>query len=463
MNNFKRRSFLLGSTAALAFGGRVKPGMAQSAAVKDPNLLKTTLTPTGAERAGNADGSIPPWTGGYTTVPAGYVSGQPRPDPYASDKPLFSINAQNVSQHADKLPQGAIELINRYPATYRVDIYPTRRSHALPQYVYDNTFLNVTRAQVSPDGLNVTGAYGGVPFPIPSSGVEVMWNHLTSYQGESFKALNANYVTPNGGARFLSTLGQLTSNSPYYVKDGSPETFNGVYKEFVVETIAPPYQSGVAVLSIAPLNAAAHPPKTLQYLPGQRRVREAPDLAYDTPNFLSGGIENFDEAFNYDGRLDQYDFKLIGKKEMYVPYNNNKCFLTSYDDQLMPHHYSPDVLRWELHRVWVVELSLLPGARNVDARRVEYVDEDSWCAVAADIYDGGGTYYKFFHGIVINCFEVPLTLGNGTRVAYDLHKGDYAYSVGCDPSVTELHYKFSGPIPASYFTANTLVSLQGGN
>jgi hypothetical protein len=462
MKNLKRRAFLMASTATLTVGGRVKSGLAQTAVVKDPNLLKTTLTPMGSERAGNADGSIPPWTGGYTTVPAGYVSGQPRPDPYSDDKVILSITAQNASQYADRLPQGAIELMNRYP-TYRIDVYPTRRSHALPQYVYDNTFQNVTRAQISPDGLGVTGAYGGIPFPIPSSGVEIMWNHLTAYEGESLKALNANYVTPNGGERFLSTLGQLTSNSPYYFRDGSPKSFNGIYKEFIVDTIAPPYQSGVAILTMSPLNAAEHPPKSLQYLPGQRRVREAPDLAYDTPNFLSGGVENWDETFNYDGRLDQYDFKIIGKKEMYVPYNNNKCYLTSYDDQLMPHHYNPDILRWELHRVWVVEMTLLPGARNVDARRVEYVDEDSWCSLAVDIYDGGGAYYKFFHSITINCYEVPLTLGNAPTIGYDLHKGDYVYNVGCDPSVTELQFKFSTPVQASYFSSNTLVSLQGGN
>jgi hypothetical protein len=154
-------------------------------------------------------------------------------EPNAEVKDLFlpvsmaSISAQPTDT---LLLEGAIELMQRYPS-YRIDVYPTRRSHALPQYVYDNTALNVTRAQISADGLGVTGAYGGIPFPIPASGVEVMWNHLTAYEGESLKALNGNYVTPNGGERFLSTLGQLTSNSPYYFRDGSPETFNGIYNE----------------------------------------------------------------------------------------------------------------------------------------------------------------------------------------------------------------------------------------
>jgi hypothetical protein len=461
MNNMKRRSLLFGTTAALV-GAGLRPVFAQTAPARDPSLLTTTLTPFGAERAGNADGTIPAWTGGITSAPAGYVSGTPRPDPFADDKVQFSINAQNVAQYADKLPQGAVEMMKRYP-TYRVDVYPTHRPHALPNYVYDNIARNVTRAQLSADGTAVSGAFGGVPFPIPANGSEVMWNHLTSYQGEGLKALNSNYVVASSGQKYLASLATVVSDFPYYHKDASAEDFKGIYKQYIVDTIAPAYQAGVAILAVQQLDSKAHPPKTMQYLPGQRRVREAPDLAYDNPNFLDGGVGNFDETFVYDGRMDQYDFKLVGKKEIYVPYNNNRSFLASYDTQLGPHHYNPDVLRWELHRVWVVEMTLLPGARNVDARRVMYVDEDCWVALACDIYDASGAYWKFLHAFVINASELPTTLANATNVNYDLHKGDYAYNVGCDPSVTELQFKFTPPLAQSYFSSQTLVSLQGGN
>jgi hypothetical protein len=460
MKNINRRSLLLG-TAAAALGAGLKPVIAR-AATPDASLLKTTLTPFGAERAGNADGSIPAWTGGYSTVPAAYVSGQPRPDPFADDKMLFSINTQNVSQYADRLPQGVIEMMKLYP-TYRVDVYPTRRSHAMPQYVYDNIALNVSRAQLSADGTAVTGAFGGAPFPIPSNGAMVMWNHLTAYQGEALKSLNSNYVVTSSGQKYLASLATVTSDFPYYHRDGSAEAFSGIYKQFIVDTLAPAYQAGFALMSIQQLDAKSHPPKTMEYLPGQRRVREAPDLAYDNPNTLAGGIGNFDEDFVYDGRMDQYDFKLVGKKEMFVPYNNNRCFLTSYDDQLGPKHYNPDVLRWELHRVWVVEMTLLPGARNVDARRVMYVDEDSWVALTCDVYDASGAYWKFLHNFVINAFELPTNLANSTTVLYDLHKGNYVYNVGCDPSVSSLQFKFMDPLPQSYFSSQTLVSMQGGN
>ena len=39
--------------------------------------LGQDLTPSGAEKAGNADGTIPAWTGGLTEAPAGFVEGTP--------------------------------------------------------------------------------------------------------------------------------------------------------------------------------------------------------------------------------------------------------------------------------------------------------------------------------------------------------------------------------------------------
>ena len=98
--------------------------------------LGQDLTPVGAEKAGNADGTIPAWTGSMTTVPEGLEyggDGTPLPDPYGDEKPLFSINAQNVDEHADKLSAGMVALIKLRPDTYRMDIYPTHRDGGYPQ------------------------------------------------------------------------------------------------------------------------------------------------------------------------------------------------------------------------------------------------------------------------------------------------------------------------------------------
>ncbi|MFD2883816.1 DUF1329 domain-containing protein [Pseudomonas lini] len=123
-------------------------GMSLAQAAVSPEQaarLKTELTPLGGERAGNADGSIPPWNGGYTKVAPGYKAGDKRADPFAGEKPLYSIKASNMEQYASGLAEGTKLLLKKYP-DYRLDVYPTHRSAAAPQWVYDNTGKNATRA-----------------------------------------------------------------------------------------------------------------------------------------------------------------------------------------------------------------------------------------------------------------------------------------------------------------------------
>src|SRR6185503_18298037 len=128
--------------------------------------LKSTLTPVGAEKAGNKASTIPAWDGGLAKAPPGYKNGDVRPDPYADEKPVLSINAKNMVQYADKLTDGVQALMKKYP-DFRIDVYPTHRTAAAPQSVYDNTFRNATQAKTVDGGHGVEGAWGGIPFPIP--------------------------------------------------------------------------------------------------------------------------------------------------------------------------------------------------------------------------------------------------------------------------------------------------------
>src|SRR5207302_332555 len=128
--------------------------------------LGAELTPLGGEKAGNADGSIPAWTGGLkSALEAGfpnYHPGDHYPDPYANDKPLLTINSANLTQYASKLTEGHKALFRKY-ADYKMLVYPTHRSAAVPQSVYDATKRNATTGKLVPDGNGVTGAIGGVP------------------------------------------------------------------------------------------------------------------------------------------------------------------------------------------------------------------------------------------------------------------------------------------------------------
>ena len=138
----------LHSATALLIGALLASPFVHAAVSADEVAkLKTDLTPFGAEKAGNKDGSIPAWAGGYTTPIAGDKVGGRRGDPFSGEKPLFSITAKNADQYADKLTDGVKAMLKKYPDSYRLDVYKTQRTAAAPQWVYDNTAKNAVRAQ----------------------------------------------------------------------------------------------------------------------------------------------------------------------------------------------------------------------------------------------------------------------------------------------------------------------------
>lgn len=418
--------------------------------------LKTTLTPTGAERAGNKDGTIPAWDGGYTKVPAGYKTGDPRPDPFADEKPVLVINADNVAQYDDKLAEGVKQLIKKFPKTFKVEVYPAHRTAAAPQWVYDNIFKNATRAKTTNGGLTLEGAYGGIPFPIPKDGFEVMWNHQLAWQGVAVDRTVGAWVKPVSGPAVLSAEVTDYDQFPYYYPDGSLETFKGIYnlrKNFLT---APPYQAGNAVLYKTPVDQFNHPQDAWQYFPGQRRVRKIPNLAYDTPNFFVSGVQNFDEFAVLFGPMDRYSMKLIGKKEMYVPYNMNRWWGADPDQKMTDGHPNPDYLRFELHRVWVVEATVASGKRNVLAKRTFYVDEDTWEGLMGDSWDAAGSYWRLDLAFPVIIWELPGVI-TWTNMTYDFHTGTYCIPAEMGKSREPRQYTImSKPWPETEFSADTL-------
>ena len=144
-------SLLVGLCSTVAF-----------APVAFANELGASQTPVGAERAGNADGTIPSWEGGLTQVPDGWKPGDPRVDPFANEKALFTITAENVDQHADKLTPGQIALLKRYPG-YTMPVYTSHRTCALPDRNYQQTIANLSGAVMNSDN-QVEAGFGGVLF-----------------------------------------------------------------------------------------------------------------------------------------------------------------------------------------------------------------------------------------------------------------------------------------------------------
>ncbi|WP_332852176.1 DUF1329 domain-containing protein [Duganella sp. S19_KUP01_CR8] len=393
---------------------------------EEAKQLGASLTAFGAEKAGNKDGTIPEYTGGLTAIPAEFVKGSGiRPDPYAADKPRLVITGKNLAGQEDKLTAGTRELLKRFPS-YRVDVYPTHRSVNYPKFVNDNTAKNAVTAKTIDGGVGLDGALAGVPFPIPKSGYEVMWNHLLRYQGQAMFIRYDSWNIDVSGRPTLATTGEIYQEFPLSdAKRTETAKQSDVFFRTKLAYVAPARRAGEGLMVFDAVNPLEQARKVWQYLPGQRRVKLAPDVAYDTPNPGSAGASTYDDAWVFNGAMDRFDFKLVGKKEMIVPYNAYKlAYHPVVADITKPNHVNPDLLRWEQHRVWVVEATLKPGKRHIYSKRVFYVDEDSWVAVASDEYDARGQLYRSSFDHMTFSYDVQ-AVQSGNHMIYDFVSGSY--------------------------------------
>ncbi len=410
--------------AALVFGCML-PSLTHAGISSDQiDRLGKDLTPLGAEQAGNAEGTIPAWTGGITTPPPGYVRGDHHPDPYADDEPLFIINQDNLDQHRDRLSVGLQRMLETYP-TFYLPVYPTRRSAAVPQRIYDATREIAATARLVDNGNGVEGAAVGIPFPIPENGEEVIWNHLLRYRGETVECVTGQAAVTRGGDYTMVKYG-LEIELRYSLPGMTTEQLDNTTFLFKQKVLAPARLAGDILLVHETMNQLREPRRAWTYNPGQRRVRRAPNIAYDNPGTTSDGLRTSDQYDMYNGAVDRYDWKLLGKREMYVPYNSYKLHSDelSFSDILRPLHVNPENLRYELHRVWVVEATLKEGATHIYKRRTLYVDEDSWHILLADIYDNRDQLWRVSEGHVINYYQKPLTWLT-LEVHTDLQAGRY--------------------------------------
>lgn len=412
-------------------------GVASAAvSAEEAKKLGTTLTEFGAEKGANADGSIPAYTGGLTRPPAGWTKGADQYiDPYKDDKPLYTIDAKSASKYDALLTAGDKAMLAAYPS-FRIDVYQTRRTTAYPAWVLENTAKNATTATLVGDieGDSMKGAapdglpFPGLPFPIPKTGYEVMWNHNMAYGPAIVHQFAKAFLIDTSGS--VSPLPEPNEYflKPWYDRSGKlrQQTFDSVFG-FSAKLTSPPSSAGVHFLNYyLPKITDGAPQKVWFYTPGQRRVRAAPEFSYDIPIAAYGGVLFWDEIFGFVGRMDRFNFKLVGKKEMIVPYNvfgiTNQ---TLTKDSIGPKHVNPDAVRWEKRRVWVVDATRKEGARHAYSRRTFYVEEDCTCIVASDSYDNGGKLWR-----AAKIYTFPTYDVGGTYISSwsynDLIKGNYA-------------------------------------
>ena len=432
-----------------ALGLAASPVFAAISAEEAAKLGGSDLTPVGAERAGNADGTIPAWEGGITEAFPGWQSPDgDRPNPYADEQPLFTITAENMAQYADKLPDAAQAMLKAYPDFFKMNVYPTHRSAAYPQWYYDNIKKNATSAELIDDGNGLANTRASIPFPIPKNGREVVWNHIVRFQGVVKQIDEVNEIVRFSNGKTLHWIGNNTINFPFYDPNSSEEEAQ-VYLKYNYTGAKPASDAGSGTLAYDDIRPGINPRKAWTYDPGERRVRRAPNLAFDTPDRPINVVDDYDV---FSGSPERYQFKLIGKQEMYVPYNNNDLNSNKRTvDEVFPVPYiNSDLIRYELHRVWVVEATVAEGKRHVYAKRTMYIDEDTWTILASGKYDKNGNLWRVSFFYPVTAPEVPITAG-GFYTIHDLKKNASYYYLSVVGNNSSYNF-LDEPKPASFFT-----------
>ncbi|WP_251359238.1 DUF1329 domain-containing protein [Kangiella sp. TOML190] len=431
---------------------------AKVSAEKAAQLGGDTYTPMGSIKAGNEDGSIPAWNGGITTTPAGYTQGDHHPDPFADDKVLFTIDAQNYQQYADNLTPGQIALFKAYPDSYKMNVYQSRRTASYPQYVYDAIKRNAGTAELVDGGNGIKGASIGIPFPFPETGVELIWNHLTRYRGIAVER-EAGQATPQADGSYVLIKLKDELDQIYNRPDMTPEKLaeGNVLFLFRQYVTAPARLAGTALLVHETMDQIKEPRKAWVYNAGRRRVQRAPNIAYDAPGTASDGLRTTDDFDMYNGAPDRYNWTIKGKKELYIPYNTYKLHSdkVAYDDIIKPGVINQELVRYEKHRVWEVEATLKEDTRHQYAKRVFYIDEDSWQISIEDIYNEAGDLWRVAMAHAINYYDVP-TLWSTLEAYYDLPSGRYLV-IGLDNQ--EEMYNFKADFRGNHFTPSALRRL----
>jgi hypothetical protein len=410
----KKLLFSVLALAAIQYSayGKVSQDQAQK--------LGNELTPMGAQIHANDTGTIPAYKGGLSPD----SSLNPYENIYAHEKPLFTITQENIEQYKENLTQGQLAMFKRYPDSYTMPVYTTHRTANLPKNILEKIKKNATTTDLLASGNGLVNFDESVPFAIPKSGLEVIWNHITRFRGGNSQLNRATIPVQRDGS-FTPIKVIAKYSPPQYLSGGyNTQDDKNILFYYSSKIKSPARLTGNVLLVHETIDQISEPRKAWQYNAGQRRVRRAPQIAYDSPN--TEGMRTSDQVDMFNGAPDRYNWNLVGKKEIYIPYNAYKIIDqdSKYEDIIGPGHIDQSYTRYELHRVWHIEATLKEGARHIYGKRSLYLDEDSWQISVADHYDQRGELWRVSEGHMMQFINAN-TPWYSAITNYDLMSGRY--------------------------------------
>ncbi len=395
------------------------------------------ITPLGANAMGNADGTIPPWTGGLPKRDLG--SDGEIPDPFAADQRLFTISAADLGSYADKLTAGQLAMLEKYPDTYTLPVFPSRRSASYPDFVYSALDENRKSSQLVSDNgrQGVVNSKISSPFPEPESGLEAIWNHVMRWRGILLERYTS-WVPVTASGRYRPILLHEEIAFPYasptYLRSVAQEDgkFSHIpeYRRAMIAVkqkfLSPGRLSGSGSLLYDSYDYTRYERIRWVYPANLKRVVRLPRARLDQPVAATSGIIDLDDQDMFRGSTELFDWELEPPMEKLIPYNayRFKDRSLAFDDIVSRHHLNQDLSRYELHRVWRVTATAKSGQRSTYSKRVFYLDEDSWQIVLSEKYDQDGNLAMYAEAHTLNYYNVPL-LFPGVSAHYKLDDGRF--------------------------------------
>ena len=199
-----------------------------------------------------------------------------------------------------------------------------------------NAAPNVTTINDGNGLANFTGKLY-YAFPIPKNGWKSCGTTSPVITAANVKRI-ITQVTPQTNGSYTPIRFEEEIAVPQLMKDIDPDKAANVLTFFKQSVTAPARLAGNVLLVHETLDQVKEPRLAWIYNAGQRRVRRAPQVAYDGPGTAADGLRTSDNFDMFSGAPDRYDWKLVGKQEMYIPYNSYKLDSPKlkYDDIVRP-------------------------------------------------------------------------------------------------------------------------------
>ena len=372
------------------------------------------------------------------------------PDPFSNDQIILSINIDNYKEYKDNiLTPGQISMFETYPKTFKMNIYPSRRSCAVPSEVLALTDKN---ALLIDDGEGVVGVVGSIPFPNPTEALHHVWNHILRYRGVEIYGASPFYIINPDGTRIYGAGEAIAKNywNPF-VRDEK----KGLQGMLMTKVTHPPRLADASTLVIESLNAFKSPRKAWVYNPGTRRVRRAPDITYDYKPSASQGLTTVDQVDGFNGAKDRYNWSDLGTQSRLMPYNAYKFHETQIEEVLTPYHVNQDHLRYELVNVNVVKATLKDDKRHIIPQRIMYFDIDSHNMLAEETFDDQSNLMAYREFPVINFYDQPMCLSIHSAT-YDFATRRYQLQSVRSTDIPKVQWRLNEPHDEKMFTPEGL-------